>query len=307
MMDAGRTPNEIANQIYVDSGTGSDFQKMVDGAMSDAQKQPEDYITGGYFAKDTLDNAFPELASPPAPATESNPLVQSVKQQSYLQQVMSGIARGVAHEFKNPLNAISLRLEVLRTRVAERVPTAIGDIDVLMDEVTRLDRVVRTFLDLSRPVVLELRQLQLADMVTDIVRLIEPEADRTGVRMVWSGSESTPLVPADADRMRQALLNVVRNSLDAMPRGGVLKFAVRQRDDDLEIEIADTGPGIPKEIRERIFEPYFSTKEIGSGIGLTLTMRTLQMHGGTVEVESGAGRGTTVRLRLPIHPTGENL
>ena len=220
---------------------------------------------------------------------------------SQLRTAMSGIARGVAHEFKNPLNAIALRLEVLRARVAEDVPEAEADIDVLAQEVTRLDRVVKTFLDLSRPVVLDCQEVQISDLVTEILTLVEPEAARARVILEWE-PEQNVAISADADLLRHALLNVVRNALDAMPGGGHLRVSVHQISDRCEISVSDTGHGIPVEVRQRIFEPFFSTKESGSGIGLAMTMRVLQMHGGSVDVDCAAGQGTTFCLRLPVAP-----
>jgi|GEM_PF-1861084 len=220
---------------------------------------------------------------------------------SQMRTAISGIARGVAHEFKNPLNAIALRLEVLRARVADDVPEADGDINVLAQEVMRLNRVVNTFLDLSRPVELDRQTLPVSGMVDEILTLVGPEAERSGVILEWTPAGGVS-VSADGDRLRQALLNVVRNALDAMPGGGRLRVSVARNGDLCEIRVSDTGPGIPDEVRERIFEPYFSTKEHGTGIGLALAMRTMQMHGGSIDVESTMGQGTTFCLRLPAIP-----
>jgi signal transduction histidine kinase len=218
-----------------------------------------------------------------------------------LRTAMSGIARGVAHEFKNPLNAIALRLELLRARVSEEVPDAEADIDVLAQEVTRLDRVVKTFLDLSRPVALDRQQVQVSDLVTEILTLVQPEAALCGVILEWEPVEDVA-ISADADLLRHALLNVVRNALDAMPGGGHLQVSVKRSGGQCEIGVSDTGPGIPAALRQRIFEPFYSTKESGSGIGLAMTTRVLQMHGGSVDFESVPGQGTTFCLRLPVAP-----
>jgi signal transduction histidine kinase len=110
------------------------------------------------------------------------------------------------------------------------------------------------------------------------------------------------VISADADLLRHALLNVVRNALDAMAGGGHLRVSVKRSGDQCEISVSDTGPGIPDELRQRIFEPFYSTKESGSGIGLAMTTRVLQMHGGSVDFESVSGQGTTFCLRLPVAP-----
>ncbi|MDR3719200.1 MAG: HAMP domain-containing sensor histidine kinase [Bryobacteraceae bacterium] len=220
---------------------------------------------------------------------------------SQLRTAISGIARGVAHEFKNPLNAIALRLEVLRARVADGVPEAEGDIDVLAQEVMRLDRVVNTFLDLSRPAVLDRQELQVSGLISQILTLVGPEAAHAGVILEWTPVAGVA-VSADGDLLRQAFLNVVRNALDAMPGGGHLRVTVARNGDMCEICVSDTGRGIPIEVRERIFEPYFSTKDGGSGIGLALTMRAMQMHGGSIDVDSAPEQGTKFCLRLPAIP-----
>ena len=218
---------------------------------------------------------------------------------SQMRSAMSSIARGVAHEFKNPLNAIALRLELLRVRVAEEAPEAENDIDILTQEVARLDRVVKTFLDLNRPVTLEREMLQAGQLARDVLQLVEPEAEQLGIVVELIESQEPVVVHADEGLLRQALLNVIKNSMEAMTGGGKLVVTVSRRGGECEIAVSDTGPGIAPEIRERIFEPYFSTKERGSGIGLALTMRAMQLQGGTVEVESEAGQGSTLRLRLP--------
>jgi signal transduction histidine kinase len=224
---------------------------------------------------------------------------------SQMRSAMSSIARGVAHEFKNPLNAIALRLELLRGRVAEEAPEAESDIDVLSQEVARLDRVVKTFLDLSRPLTLERAAVQAGQLASDVMELVQPEAEQLGIETELVQSQEPVIVWADEDLLRQALLNVVKNALDAMPGGGRLRVTVARRPGEGEIAVSDTGPGIPKEIRDRIFDPYFTTKVRGSGIGLALTMRALQLHGGAVEVESEPGQGSTFRLRLPAEQGAE--
>jgi signal transduction histidine kinase len=183
--------------------------------------------------------------------------------------------------------------------VAEEAPEAENDIDILTQEVARLDRVVKTFLDLNRPVTLEREMLQAGQLARDVLQLVEPEAEQLGIVVQLIESKEPVVVHADEGLLRQALLNVIKNSMEAMTGGGKLVVTVSRRGGECEIAVSDTGPGIAPEIRERIFEPYFSTKERGSGIGLALTMRAMQLQGGTVEVESEAGQGSTLRLHLP--------
>jgi signal transduction histidine kinase len=213
---------------------------------------------------------------------------------------MHSLARGVAHEFKNPLNAIMLRLELLRTRLAPAPPEAAADLEILSSEVTRLDRVVRNFLDLSRPVEMNLQRLDGDALAGDLLELVRPEAERHGVRLELSRADAPVTLFADADLLKQALLNVVKNAIEAVEPGGSVTLAVCCVEGNGEIAVVDTGSGMSEEVRARIFDPYFTTKARGSGIGLALARRILQLHGGSVEVESRVGQGTTFRLRVPL-------
>src|SRR5271157_1677462 len=209
----------------------------------------------------------------------------------------------VAHEIKNPLNSIALRLEMLRSQVAAGEPGAESEIAILSEEVTRLDRVVRTFLDFNRPVELELRDVDLAEVVAEIVHLLEPEAARSGIRIQYASPSTAVVVNGDPGLLRQAVVNVAVNAIEAMPGGGSLTFEIVPSPATCTLAIADTGPGIPPESREKIFQLYYTTKAHGSGIGLAMTFRAVQLHGGTIDIDSEAGRGATFRLTLPLTGT----
>lgn len=210
------------------------------------------------------------------------------------------LTSGVAHEIKNPLNSIALRLELLRTRVLEEVPEAAPELEVIAQEVTRLDRVVRTFLDFTRPVEPVYQALDMGAMLEEIADLIRPEAGRAGVAVDLRMPEGAVTLRGDADLLKQALLNMVHNALEVMPGGGRLGMAVLPRGSQCHIEISDTGPGIPPEQREKIFQLYYTTKKGGTGIGLAMAFRAAQLHGGTIEVSGGKGRGSTFTMRLPL-------
>jgi signal transduction histidine kinase len=206
----------------------------------------------------------------------------------------------VAHEIKNPLNSIALRLEMLRSQVAAGESGTESEIAVLSEEVTRLDRVVRTFLDFNRPVELALLDFDLAEMVAEIVHLLEPEAASAGIRICYARPSGAVLVNGDSGLLRQAVMNIAVNAIEAMAGGGRLTFEIALSPATCTLAIADTGPGIPPDGREKIFQLYYTTKAHGSGIGLAMTFRAVQLHGGTIEIESEAGRGATFRLTLPL-------
>jgi len=221
----------------------------------------------------------------------------------------------VGHEVKNPINAMVVHLELLRGKLAAGAfeqQSAQRHVDILADEMHRLDRVVQTLADFSRPMDLDLREHDLRRVVGQVLELAGAELQEQGVAIQSDSPPQPVLVRVDAELMRQALLNLVLNGMQAMPSGGLLRVSVR-RDARLGvIEIADGGVGIPASVLPRIFDLYFTTKPTGSGIGLAMTYRILQLHGGELDVRSNADpesaqRGTTFTLRLPISsvPAGE--
>jgi len=213
---------------------------------------------------------------------------------------ISRISGGVAHEVKNPLNAILLHVEVARAKLA-RGDTGVGpQMEIISREILRLDRVVKTFLDFTRPVELNLVDVPLQELMAEIVDLARPQADASGIRVAVHSEAAGVEVRVDRDLLKQAVLNVVVNAMQAMPEGGELRFDCAAHEDSAEIRISDTGPGIPPELRDKIFRLYFTTKKEGSGIGLAMTFRIVQLHDGTIDFTSEPGKGATFSIRLPI-------
>ncbi len=212
---------------------------------------------------------------------------------------ISRVSGGVAHEVKNPLNAILLHVEVARAKLG-RGDTEIGQqMEIISREILRLDRVVKTFLDFTRPVELNLSNVALADLVAETVELARPQAAARQIRIVVDERTDGAEIRVDRDLMKQAVLNVVVNAIEAMPEGGELRFESSAGEDAAEIRIADTGPGIPPDLREKIFRLYFTTKKEGSGIGLAMTFRIVQLHDGTIDFTSEPGKGATFIIRIP--------
>jgi len=213
---------------------------------------------------------------------------------------ISRVSSGVAHEVKNPLNAILLHVEVARAKLA-RGDTDVGQqMEIISREILRLDRVVRTFLDFTRPVELKLDNVPLQELVREIVDLAKPQADAGRIRVLSHQEADGVEVRVDRDLLKQAVLNVVVNAMQAMPEGGDLTFESSVTEDTAEIRVIDTGTGIPQDLRDKIFRLYFSTKTDGSGIGLAMTFRIVQLHDGTIDFTSEPGKGTTFLIRLPI-------
>jgi len=224
---------------------------------------------------------------------------------------ISRLTGGVAHEIKNPLNAIALRLELLRARLGSPDQELTGEIDVLSKEVHRLDRVVKTFLDFSRPLDVHLQDIDLAVLTREVTEFITPQARLAKIDVDFSApsepaSSKSTMMRGDSDLLKQAVLNLVNNAMDAMPNGGQLRVRVEKGraekgDDRLILEVSDTGSGIPPELRDKVFQLYFTTKPAGSGIGLAMTYRAVQLHNGTISFKSEAGSGTTFRLEFPAN------
>lgn len=214
---------------------------------------------------------------------------------------ISRISGGVAHEIKNPLNAIALHLDLLRERLGTPDNEFTPQINILSKEVTRLDRVVKTFLDFSRPVEIRLQEVDLAALVREVAELMTPQARLAKIALQFEPvADAEPMwIRGDADMLKQALLNLVTNALEAMKDGGNLNLRVIRAGNLVTLEVADDGPGIPPDLRAKVFQLYFTTKTKGSGIGLAMTYRAVQLHNGTIDFVSEDGRGTTFRLQFP--------
>jgi signal transduction histidine kinase len=210
---------------------------------------------------------------------------------------LSRITSGVAHEVKNPLHAMVLHLELLRSKLDSGKDPA-RHVDVLTSEVNRLNRVVQTFLDFTRPLQLQTRKYDANELLREVM-LLAPLAPESKIEVVFRLPSEPAWIEADIDLLKQGLLNIVINACQAMPEGGSLTLATALQNNQVELSIGDTGIGIPEEMREKIFNLYFTTKEKGSGIGLAQAFRAVQMHSGSIEVESDVGQGTRFKITLP--------
>ncbi len=213
------------------------------------------------------------------------------------------MTRGVAHEVKNPINAIVLHLQLLQNKLQQDDPDTRRHMDIIGNEIHRLDRVVQILVDFTRPRDLRLEEVDLRKILENVATLAAPDATRHGVNIVQelADEDDVLLVRVDSDLMKQALLNLVLNGVQSMTAGGTLTLAARREDEMILAEVRDQGCGIPPEAQEKIFELYYTTKgdKGGSGIGLAQAYQIMQWHYGSVEFDSIVGAGTTFRLRLP--------
>ncbi len=210
------------------------------------------------------------------------------------------LAAGLAHEVRNPLNSATLQLQVLRRRI-EKGNTAPGGllpvVNIVHDEILRLERLVKDFLAFARPSPLELKRTALDELVGSVLAQLAPEISEARIELKQEFGAQSP-VEVDPERLRQVLLNLMRNAVEAMRGGGTL--TVRTLATDLEglagVDIEDTGPGIPDDAP--IFDAFYTTKEAGTGLGLAIVHRIIDEHGGQISFDSRPGQ-TVFRLRLP--------
>jgi signal transduction histidine kinase len=229
--------------------------------------------------------------------------MEEIESELELSRRMAAIGRltsGVAHEVKNPINAIVVHLELLRNKLGDPHAPGIRHLEVIDAEIRRLDRVVQTLVDFSRPVELQLREQDLRAVIGDLLALATEELSTRNIILIDQMPAKPVTANVDADLLKQAALNVIENAAQAMPDGGKLEVTLEIDRKFAIIRIADEGVGIPDEIRDRIFDLYFTTKSGGSGIGLAMTYRILQLHHGAIEVQSREDRGTEFRLRIPL-------
>lgn len=209
------------------------------------------------------------------------------------------LTSGVAHEVRNPLNAITLHLEVLKTKLEGQEVMVAAELETISREISRLDKVVRTFLDFTRPVKFTLRAVNLHDLAVETISLVEPQARQRQVEIENLSSTKDAVIQGDWDSLKQALLNVIINGIEAMESTGKLSLNVQEIFDECVVTIRDEGAGIPPEVQDKVFNLYFTTKEKGSGIGLAVTFQVVQLHSGNIDFTSEKGKGTQFRIRFP--------
>lgn len=240
------------------------------------------------------------------------------------------LAASVAHEIGNPLNALHIHLQLmtremkkLRESLAESAPprfskraraekTSMADreqsveriekyLDVAKGEISRLDYIVTQFLQAIRPTKPKFALASLNDVVREAIDLLRPEIENRSLCVKENLAPRLPASPIDAGQIQQALVNLMKNAMHAMTKGGTLTLQTGEGGDGVWVSVSDTGGGIPQEQLNRIFEPFYTTKKKGTGLGLMIVQRIVREHGGRIELESNVGKGTVFRIWLPLH------
>ena len=240
-------------------------------------------------------------------------------------QALTLLAASVAHELGNPLNALSIHLQLMDREIRKLgQPSAAGEagdpdevsdiaaklekyISVAKGEVNRLDYIVTQFLQAIRPSKPKLKKSSLNDTVEETIELLRPEFDNRGQAIKLEFAKVLPLASFDAAQIKQSLINLMKNSMHAMSTGGELTIKTGEAAAGVWVSLTDTGGGIPQEQIKRIFEPYYTTKEKGSGLGLMIVQRIVRDHDGRLELVSHGGKGTTFRIWLPQEERRQHL
>lgn len=230
--------------------------------------------------------------------------LESINTQLQVSERLAALGRitaGVAHEVKNPLNSMRLWLENLKESLpSEQDGAAQQAVKVLDTEIDRLDAVVKRFLDFSRPMDIRLEATQLADLLKEVLEVAKPQLLKANVHVAQLLPIDVPEVYVDRALLKQAVLNLMLNAVEAMPGGGQLRLILSRRGEVAEIAVGDTGRGITAENKQKIFQLFYTTRPGGSGIGLATTFRIVQLHNGSIDFTSEVGRGTTFRIELPL-------
>jgi signal transduction histidine kinase len=214
------------------------------------------------------------------------------------------LAAGVAHEIRNPLNAIGMGLQRLKREFLPPDETKreeyISFTELILKEIRRVNDIIEQFLTLSRPFQLNLKEASLQDLLNHLVTLFQEEASSLGIRLQSDIPSDLPRLAIDPEKLTQALINIMKNGMQAMGQGGILHVETKSLKDRVEVTISDSGSGIPPEQMEKIFNYYYTTKEKGVGLGLPIAHRIIEAHEGQLKIESRVGVGTKVTVMLPI-------
>lgn len=228
--------------------------------------------------------------------------LKALKAQAELRDRLSSLgemAAGIAHELRNPMGVIAGYTKILQKKID---PSLLGIVDSISREIVAMDRIISDFLFFAKPADINPYELNLKKLIEDCLDNIIGSKDRSSEIQIFKNLEGIPPVSGDEILLRQAFNNIIQNAVEAMPQGGELRIAYRTSSDYIEVSISDTGHGIPPDIKEKVFLPFYSTKEKGTGLGLAIAQKVIVSHRGDITI-SDSEKGTTFIIRLPLKDT----
>jgi signal transduction histidine kinase len=230
-------------------------------------------------------------------------LVEAKLRQAHRLSALGNLAAGVAHDVRNPLNAIKLLSSHAIDTIEDPASPAVRPLQTIRKEVDRLEEIVSSFLSLARERELAPEPHRVDDLIEECVRLFQQEAQDRRVRLLLEARAGDTRLMLDAKQWNRAILNILLNALEACPPDGRVRVFTRLTADACQIEVRDDGPGLTAESRERVFEPYYTTKPGGTGLGLAITRGIIEEHGGTIELSGAPGQGCQVLISMPLQTT----
>lgn len=230
--------------------------------------------------------------------------LEAEKIESETLNVLTMLAAGVAHEIGNPLNSLNIHLQ-LAQRKLKRAPEALRKslmevLEIARDEIKRLDLIIGHFLAAVRPTVPHLEPQDVTRLIQEALRVLRPEIEDRKIEVCLELQDALPLLPADANQLKQAFYNLIRNACQALGNGGLLRIRASMDEENLYVEFIDDGVGISAEDMANLFRPYFTTKSKGSGLGLLIVRRIIREHGGEIKLESEVDLGTKITCIFPL-------
>lgn len=214
------------------------------------------------------------------------------------QNAIHQLAAGIAHEIGNPLNALSLNVQRLHRNLSSDDKKNKKMLTLIKNEVKRIDKIIKQFLNFSKPLPLEKKKLDLTNLIDEVAEIYAEKFKNHKIALSWSSNGQLP-IEADREKLKQAFINLFENAIDAMNSGGEIKISTRKNKESIEVQVSDTGPGIDPEQQSKIFNLFYTTKDNGTGIGLSEVYKIIQNHGGEIKVRSQQQEGTTFLIQLP--------